>query len=140
MDNGRGEKYVTGGKMKGRKKVIEDITKGKSITEMITGRKEAWMKVTTEKAAGGINDQVDAKWRRYSEVVIEGGIESRKDIYGRLHFVQDRQDIKQGRGCCLSKVQDGRQKSVLLYNFLHNYKQLTYQLLYHCKISGILYE
>ena len=43
---------ATGGKMKGRKEVRVDVTKRKSITRMMTGRKEAGNKGTTEKAAG----------------------------------------------------------------------------------------
>ena len=38
--------------MKGRKDVRVDATKGNSITGMMTGRKEAGKKGTTEKAAG----------------------------------------------------------------------------------------
>ena len=34
--------------------------------------------------------------------MIEGGIENRKGIYGRLHFAKDRQDIKHRRRCCVS--------------------------------------
>ena len=44
--------YVTGGKMKGRKEVRVDVSKGKSITGMMTGRKEAGVNGTTEKGAG----------------------------------------------------------------------------------------
>jgi len=38
--------------MKGRKEVRVYVSKGKSITGMMTGRKEAGQKVTTEKVAG----------------------------------------------------------------------------------------
>ena len=40
------------GTMKGRKEVRVDVTKWKSITRMMTGRKEGGKKGTTEKAAG----------------------------------------------------------------------------------------
>ncbi|KAK2174872.1 hypothetical protein NP493_770g02042 [Ridgeia piscesae] len=91
---------ATGGKMKGRKEVRVDVTKRKSITRMMTGRKEAGKKGTTEKAAEGkVSNQGDAKRRSYSEAEID----NRKRIYGRLHFAKDRQDIKQRRRrCCLS--------------------------------------
>ena len=49
MGQERTEVHVTGGKMKGRKEVRVDMSKGKPIT----GRKEAGKKGTTEKAAGG---------------------------------------------------------------------------------------
>ena len=64
---------ATGGKMKGRKEVRVDVTKRKSITRTMTGKKEAGKKQTTEKAAGGeVSNQGDAKRRSYSEAVIEG--------------------------------------------------------------------
>ena len=44
---------TTGGKMKGRKELSVDVTKRKSVTRMMSGRKEAGKKGTTEKAAGG---------------------------------------------------------------------------------------
>ena len=93
---------ATGGKTNGRKEMRGDVTKRKSITRTMTGRKETGKKGTTEKAAGGkVSNQGDAKQRSYSEAVIE--IENRKGIYGRLHFAKDRQDIKQRRRrCCLS--------------------------------------
>ena len=50
--NRRGEVHVTGGKIKGRKEVRVYVSKGKSITGMMTGRKEAGKKGTTEKVAG----------------------------------------------------------------------------------------
>ena len=98
---------ATGGKTNGRKEVRGDVTKRKSITRTMTGRKETGKKGTTEKAAGGkVSNQEDAKRRSYSEAVIGGGggIENRKGIYGRLHFAKDRlNDIKQRRRrCCLS--------------------------------------
>ena len=84
---------ATGGKTNGRKEVRGDVTKRKSITRTMTGRKETGKKGTTEKAAGGkVSNQGDAKRRSYSD---RGGIENRKGIYGRLHFAKDRQDIKQ---------------------------------------------
>ena len=78
MGQERIEVDVTGGKMKGRKEVRVDMSKGKPITGMTAGRKEAGKKGTTEKVA------------------------NRKDIYGRLHFAKDRQDIKQGKTCLSS--------------------------------------
>ena len=42
---------ATGGKMKGRKEMRVDVTKRKLITGMMTGRKHAGKKGTTEKAA-----------------------------------------------------------------------------------------
>ncbi|KAK2173008.1 hypothetical protein NP493_911g00013 [Ridgeia piscesae] len=96
------EVNAIGGKMKGRKEVRVDVTKRKSITRMMAGRKEAGKKGTTEIAAGGkVSNQGDAKRRGYSEDL--WGIENRKGIYGRLHFAKDRQDIKQRiKRCCLS--------------------------------------
>ena len=44
---------ATGGKTNGRKEVRGDVTKWKSITRTMTGRKETGKKGTTEKAAGG---------------------------------------------------------------------------------------
>ena len=59
---------ATGGKTNGRKEVRVDVTKRKSITRTITGRKETGKKGTTEKAAGGkVSNQGDEKWRSYSE-------------------------------------------------------------------------
>ena len=47
------EVHVTGGKMKGRNELRVNVSKGKPISEMMTGRKEAGKKGTTEKAALG---------------------------------------------------------------------------------------
>ena len=70
---------ATGGKMKGRKEVRVDVSKVKSITGTMTGRKETGKKGTTEKAAGG--------------KVSKHGVANRKNG----------QDIKQrGRRGCLS--------------------------------------
>ena len=67
----RREVHVTGGQMKGRKEVRVDVSKGKPITGMMTGRKEAERKGPTEKAAGRkVSAQVDATRRSYSEAVI----------------------------------------------------------------------
>ena len=64
---------ATGGKIKGRKEVRVDGIKRKSITRMITGRKEAGKKRTTVKAARGkVSNRGDAKRRSYSEAEIEG--------------------------------------------------------------------
>ena len=52
MGQERREVHVTGGKMKGRKEVRVDMTKGNSITGMMTGRKMAEKKGTTEKGQG----------------------------------------------------------------------------------------
>ena len=61
---------ATGGKTNGRKKVRVDVTKRKSITRTMTGKKG-----TTEEAAGGkVSNQGDAKRRSYSEAVIEGAL------------------------------------------------------------------
>ena len=52
----RGQEMVevdaTGGTMKGRKELRVDVTKRKSITKKMSGRKEAGKKGTTEKAVG----------------------------------------------------------------------------------------
>ena len=56
------ELNATGGKTNGRKE--DDVTKRKSITRTMTGRKETGKKGTTEKAAGGkVSNQGDAKRR-----------------------------------------------------------------------------
>ena len=56
-----------------------DVTKRKSITRMMTGRKEARKKGTTEKAKGGKDsNQGDAKRRSYSEAVIEGALRTER--------------------------------------------------------------
>ena len=69
--------------MKGRKEVRVDVLKGKSITGMLTGRKEAGKKGTTEKAAGRkVNDQVDEKRRSYSEAVIEEALRTERAFIG----------------------------------------------------------
>ena len=88
--------------MKKRKELRVDVSKGKSITGMVTGRKEAVKKGTTDNAAAGkVNDQIYATRRSYSEAVIEAALRTeRVYIYGRHHFAKDRQDIKQRRRCC----------------------------------------
>ena len=48
---------ATVGKMKGRKEVRVDVTKLKSITRIMTGRKEAGKKGTTEKNGRGKSRQ-----------------------------------------------------------------------------------
>ncbi len=74
---------ATGGKMKGRKEVRVDVTKRKSITRMMTGRKEAGKRGTTEKAAGGkVSNQGGAKRRSYSEAVIEGAVRTERVFMG----------------------------------------------------------
>ena len=79
MGQERREVHVTGGKMHGRKEVRVNVPKGKSITGMMTGRKGAGQKVTTEKAAWGkVNDQVDAKRKNYCEPVIGGGMRTER--------------------------------------------------------------
>ena len=50
---------------------------------MMTGRKEAGKKGTTEKAAGiKVNDHVDATRRSYSEAVIEGALRTERVFMG----------------------------------------------------------
>ena len=60
--------HVSGGKIQGRKDVRADVTKGKSITRMMTGRKVAGKKVTTDKA----------NRRSYSEVVTERALKTER--------------------------------------------------------------
>ena len=52
MGQKRREVDATERKMKGRKEVRVDVTKCKSITAMMTGRKVTGKKATTEKATG----------------------------------------------------------------------------------------
>ena len=83
----RGQEMIevgaTVGKMKGRKEVRVDVTKLKSITRMMTGRKEAGKKGTTEKAAGRkVSNQGDAKRRSYSEAVIKGALRTERVFMG----------------------------------------------------------
>ena len=74
---------ATGGKTNGRKEVRVDVTKRKSITRTMTGRKETGRKGTTEKAAGGkVSNQGDAKRRSYSEAVIEGALRTERVFMG----------------------------------------------------------
>ena len=74
---------ATGGKTNGRKEVRVDVTKRKSITRTMTGRKETGKKGTTEKAAGGkVSNQGDAKRRSYSEAVIEGALRTERVVVG----------------------------------------------------------
>ena len=71
---------ATGGKMKGTKEVRVDV---KSITGMMTGRKEVGKKGTTEKAAAGkVSNQGDAKRRSYSEAMIEGELRTERVFMG----------------------------------------------------------
>ena len=70
-------------KMNGRKEVRVDVTKRKSITRTMTGRKETGKKGTTEKAAGGkVNNQGDAKRRSFSEAVVEGALRTERVFMG----------------------------------------------------------
>ena len=74
---------ATGGKTNGRKEMRGDVTKRKSITRTMTGRKETGKKGTTEKAAGGkVSNQGDAKRRSYSEAVIEGALRTERVFMG----------------------------------------------------------
>ena len=74
---------ATGGKMKGRKEVRVDVTKRRSITRMMAGRKEAGRKGTTEIEAGGkVSNQGDAKRRSYCEAVIEGALRTERVFMG----------------------------------------------------------
>ena len=60
-----------------------DVSKRKSITGLMTGRKEAGKKGTTEKAVGGnVSDHVDATRRSYSEAVIEGALRTERVFMG----------------------------------------------------------
>ena len=83
MGQERREVHVTGGKVNGRKEVRVNVPKGKSITGMMTGRKDAGKKGTTEKAGGRkVNDQLDATRRSYSEAVIEGASRTERVFMG----------------------------------------------------------
>ena len=74
---------TTGGKTKGRKELRIDMTKRKSITRKMSGRKETGKKGPTEKAAGGkVSNQGDAKRRSYSEAVIEGALRTERVFMG----------------------------------------------------------
>ena len=74
---------ATGGKTNGRKEVRGDVTKRKSITRTMTGRKETGKKGTTENAAGGkVSNQGDTKRRSYSEAVIEGALRTERVFMG----------------------------------------------------------
>ena len=66
--------------MKGKKEVRVDVTKRKSITRMMAGRKEAGKKGTTEIAEEG--NQGDAKRRSYSEAEIEGTLRTERVFMG----------------------------------------------------------
>ena len=73
---------ATGGKTNGSE-VRGDVTKRKSITRTMTGRKETGKKGTIEKAAGGkVSNQGDAKRRSYSEAVIEGALRTERVFMG----------------------------------------------------------
>ena len=83
MGQERREVHVTGGKVNGRKEVRVNVPKGKSITGMMTRRKDAGKKGTTEKAGGRkVNDQLDATRRSYSEAVIEGAPRTERVFMG----------------------------------------------------------
>ena len=83
MEQERREVHVTGGKVNGRKELRVNVPKGKSITGMMTGRKDAGKKGTTEKAGGRkVNDQLDATRRSYSEAVIEGASRTERVFMG----------------------------------------------------------
>ena len=83
MGQERREVHVTGGKMNGRKELRVNVPKGKSITGMMTGRKDAGKKGTTEMAGGRkVNDQGDATRRSYSEAVIEGASRTERVFMG----------------------------------------------------------
>ena len=76
------EADATGRKTKGRKELRVDVTRRKSITRMVSGRKEAGKK-GTEKAAGEkVSNQGDAKRRSYSEAVIEGALRTERVFIG----------------------------------------------------------
>ena len=74
---------ATGGNTNGRKEVRGDMTKRKSITRTMRGRKETGKKGTTEKAAGEkVSNQGDAKRRSYSETVIDGAFRKERVFMG----------------------------------------------------------
>ena len=105
MGQERREVHVTGGKVNGRKEVRVNVPKGKSITGMMTGRKDAGKKGTTEKAGGRkVNDQLDATRRSYSEAVIEGASRTERVFTVGLVYLGDsilrKTDFKQRRRCC----------------------------------------
>ena len=96
---------ATGGKTNGRKEVRGDVTKRKSITRTMTGRKETEKKGTTEKAAGEqVSNQGDAKRRSYSEAVIEGALRTEgEDVVvclpgARIEHVTERVENVLGHG------------------------------------------
>ena len=83
----RGQEMIevdaTGGKTKGRKELRVDMTKRKSITRKMSGRKDTGKKGTTEIAAGGkVSNKGDAKRRSYSEAVIEGALRTERVFMG----------------------------------------------------------
>ena len=97
MGQERREVHVTGGKMKARKEVRVNVSKRKSITGMMAGRKEAGKKGTTEKAAGRkVNDQVDATRRSYSEAVIEGALRTERVFMGDSILRKTDQTLSKG--------------------------------------------
>ena len=82
----RGQEVIevdaTGGKTKGRKELRVDVTKRKSITRKMSGRKETGNKGTEKAAEGKISNQGDAKRRSYSEAVIEGALRTERVFMG----------------------------------------------------------
>ena len=82
MGQERREVHVTEETMKGRKEVRVDVSKGKLITGMVTGRKDAGKLITEKAARGKFTDLVEAKWRSYSEAVIEGALRTERVFMG----------------------------------------------------------
>ena len=74
---------ATGGKTNGRKEVRVDVTKQKSITRTMTGRKESRKERNNgESGRGKVSNQGDAKRRSYSEAVIEGALRTERVFMG----------------------------------------------------------
>ena len=85
-----------------RKEVRVDVTKRKSLTRMMTGRKEAGKKGTTAKAAEGkVSNQGDAKWRSYSDAVIEGALRTERVFMGDSILRKTDRTFSKGEDVCL---------------------------------------
>ncbi|KAK2152026.1 hypothetical protein NP493_2540g00002 [Ridgeia piscesae] len=90
---------ATGGKTNGRKEVKVDVTKRKSITRTMTGRKEPGKKGKQQRKRRGekVSNQGDAKRGSYSEAVIGGALRTERVFMGDSILQKDRQDFK-GKG------------------------------------------
>ena len=73
---------ATGGKTNGRKEVRGDVTKRKSITRTMTGRRDRKERNNRESGGGKVSNQGDAKRRSYSEAVIEGALRTERVFMG----------------------------------------------------------